>query len=172
MLFYFIPPFSDSNILFASNPLVLGIADFQYLAPPTYDFPDPLQAHSVLEGTGDSTTEHFPPPIFSKSDQPHRWNFEPNPMFKLVKKVQDGQEIQYFIPRKQRVPTAESLVPNIQFESEFVPTEPPADIDPNVDPELLAKLENIFSQRAIQARSFLDWMFHNYMAHVLTAYAF
>lgn len=145
------------------------MADFQYLAPPVYTDPDPQTQQSVLHGNGDSTTVSFPPPIFSKSDQPHRWNFEPNPLFKLATKIQGGQEVEYFKDKKTR-PVVESLVANLQFESPEVPIAPPAEMDPHVNMELLPKLETFFAGRNIVARSFLEWTFHEYSTVALTAY--
>lgn len=74
--------------------------------------------------------------------------------------------------RKTRLPASDALVNNLQFETTFIPSEPPKDVEPHVDLELLTKLENLFSQRKIVARSFLDWTFHTYTAAILTAYAF
>lgn len=163
-------PLANFALCYTLFHLPTGLADFQYLAPPVYNDPDPQTQQSVLVGNGDTSTVSFPPPIFSKSDQPHRWNFEPNPLFKIATKIQDGKEVEYFKDRKTRPVMSDTLVASLQFEAPEIPTAPPAEMDPHVNLELLPKLETFFASRKIVARSFLEWTFHEYTTVVLTAY--
>jgi general transcription factor 3C polypeptide 5 (transcription factor C subunit 1) len=134
-----------------------GLADYQYLPMQLNDPPlDPLSDTTPLRGDL-PTPLHFPPPIFSKTDHAHPYRFEPNSWFKMVEVPdENGGRVRKFVPKKTRAPGSDDALPNIQFESETIPMEPPAEPLGPIDPEVVALLTEMFNAHPVWSRPALE----------------
>lgn len=117
------------------------------------------------------TSQHFPPPIFSKSDHPHPYSFQPNSWFKIVEKSSaDGTTERQFQSRK--TPTVGYVVPTIPWEDEMVPQQPPtvAPTEGIVMEDVVAILRVMFENDPILSRATLEARLSKYTWPALTPY--
>ena len=123
---------------------------------------DPMRAHL-------QTTQHFPPPIFSKTDHPHPYNFEPNSWFKLVEKSgENGTTERQFQARK--TPTALAPVPTIPWEEAFVPDQPSDLVEAGVMEDVVALLKLMYENDPILSRTTIESRFSKYSWAALVPY--
>jgi hypothetical protein len=116
-------------------------------------------------------TQHWPPPIFSKTDHPHPYNFEPNSLFKLVT-IQDADGIaeRQFVSKKSKQFSEEHL-PIIQLEHGGpVPSQPPADHDGVANGEWVTILRALFDEHPVWSRQAIESYMQNYSLSQLTPY--
>lgn len=148
------------------------MADYQYLPPDfTERVLDPRSNVAPMD-EDDVAVQHFPPPIFSKSDQPHLYNFESNPNFRLeVTKAGTADEQKRYVPRRVKQ-FSDAQLPVIQYEIDTVPSEPPTTIDGPVSQDFVAAFEDLFKAHPVWTRQALLSRMQDYEWHQLFAYAF
>ena len=121
---------------------------------------DPLSDQDPMRGNV-QTTQHFPPPIFSKTDHAHPYNFEPNSWFKLVEKAgENGETEKQFQAKKTH--TASAPVPTIPWEEPQVPEHPPEVNEGAVMENVVAILKVMYENDPIISRTTLESRFSKY----------